>query len=319
MRLTILGNGFDIAHNLPTKLTDFRTFLRENYDYEEINDFEPTFTAPQETTVSGGDVGVPQEEVARFMDYLITTSNAEDDADNAEDILWSNLENTLGKLNPQVFLNTASEEYDEYGEYDYRNNIFNIQDIASGFSPALLEFSKLFNKWIGTIQIGNAESNAGLSKLLEKFDPCLSFNYTLTTEELYKVENITHIHGMYGDRKLILGHAPCERIETNYSIHEDAAGDMLDDFHDRLEKDTERIIRLHSNFFCEDNLSRISEVYTYGFSYSAADIPYIKEIISLIPSNTNWFINDFGEFDKYEQILVSLGFSGEIHSYTFET
>lgn len=313
MRLTILGNGFDKAHGLPTGLTKFRDFLREYYDYEEINDFDPTFTAPQETTILGGDFGVPQEEVARFMDYLVSSSDAEDDKDS----LWANLENTLGKLNPGILLDDATEDYDNEGDYDYRRNYSNIENIASGFLPSLIEFSGLFNNWIDSIQLTDVECQPEFYNLLKKFEPCLSFNYTLTAEELYGVENITHIHRICGDRKLMLGHAPCDRIESSNSIYEDAVGYTLDRFHKYLEKDTEEIIRNHSDFFCKDNLSEISEVYTYGFSYSTADIPYMKEIIRQIPSNAGWFIHNFKEEEAnvHKKILEDLGFSGEIHFY----
>lgn len=34
--LFIIGNGFDLAHSLPTKYQDFRSVLLENYPYAEI-------------------------------------------------------------------------------------------------------------------------------------------------------------------------------------------------------------------------------------------------------------------------------------------
>ncbi|MEZ5451194.1 MAG: AbiH family protein, partial [Thiothrix sp.] len=42
MDLYIIGNGFDIAHNLPTKYWDFRNFLDQVYP-EFLNQFEEAY------------------------------------------------------------------------------------------------------------------------------------------------------------------------------------------------------------------------------------------------------------------------------------
>ena len=56
------------------------------------------------------------------------------------------------------------------------------------------------------------------------------------------------------------------------------------------------------------------EVYSFGFSFSKADIPYIEYICKRLPNNCVWYLNkyDLNEYLKHKQIIKSCGFKGTI-------
>ena len=39
MNILVIGNGFDIAHGLPTQYGDFLNFIRKYYEYKDAGDF----------------------------------------------------------------------------------------------------------------------------------------------------------------------------------------------------------------------------------------------------------------------------------------
>lgn len=79
----------------------------------------------------------------------------------------------------------------------------------------------------------------------------LNFNYTRTIEQVYgiKASDICHIHGEVSSRTegIYFGNGDDEEFE---------------------------------GFF--DRLSKVNKIYSYGFSFSEVDMPYIEEIAKIV-------------------------------------
>lgn len=139
----------------------------------------------------------------------------------------------------------------------------------------------------------------------------MNFNYTNTVENLYKFNNVNHIHGTLNDEDIILGHSHINQSTTEQFL---GADDTIIALEQSLYKDTNKIICNNIDFF--GNLHDVEEVYTYGFSFSDVDMPYIAEIINNISSNATWFLHsspyEIEHKEHYVQKLKNNDFIGTI-------
>lgn len=83
---------------------------------------------------------------------------------------------------------------------------------------------------------------------------------------------------------------------------------------DTLRKPTNNIIKNNRKFF-ESLDNSISNVYSYGFSYSAVDKPYIKEIIKRLDTrNMVWHLSNYNDsLDRcnYKKTIRKCGYKGK--------
>lgn len=108
----------------------------------------------------------------------------------------------------------------------------------------------------------------------------LSFNYTSTLEEIYNVGSICHIHGIQNS-DIFFGHGNDEDYTEYYLSHYIGAEDELRELDVRLRKDTAKAIQVNKPFF-ELMQDRVKNIYSYGFSFSDVDLPYIQEICKCV-------------------------------------
>ena len=102
-KLFIIGNGFDLAHKLPTRYSDFKNYLTKNFP---IADAEYVYV-PESTINQDGDEVYNKTEVVSFLLKII--SEAEGDE-------WNNLETTLGVIEYDDFF-SPFELRDDDKEY----------------------------------------------------------------------------------------------------------------------------------------------------------------------------------------------------------
>lgn len=242
--------------------------------------------------------------------------------------LWSNLEDSLGRLNYSTFLNPYIIDMwiDNYGAYSpdaQAADFFAAVEIA--IAPTFeipRELDKRFKKWVKTLMVD------GKDRPFEMFHgdyKVLCFNYTEFIEDLYgaKADNICYIHGCRKNRKnrkpdeLILGHRPGMEEEQwdkvklkpykfkdwyKRYIMESALETATREaawYDESTTKKCEDIIKNHEHFF--DGLSDIEEVYVIGHSLSEVDYPYFKEICKR--SDAKWYIG-FHSLDDMKRFLV---------------
>ena len=239
-----------------------------------------------------------------YMETYLDTSN-----------LWSNLEESLGKLNYGIFLNPDIIDMwlDNFGAYDpdaQADDFFAAVETA--IAPTFeipRELKQRFKKWIKTLVV---ESNDRPFSMLHGDYKVLSFNYTEFIETLYgaKSNNVCYIHGCRKNRnngklsELILGHRPGMeekqwdkvrlkpfKFKDPYkryimeSALETAAREAAW-YEEETTKKCSDIIKKHLLFF--DGLTDIKDIFVIGHSLSEVDYPYFEEICK--KTNAKWYI-----------------------------
>lgn len=267
-KLFIIGNGFDLSHNLKTTYEDFHEYLRNNYNYKEN-----LFNIPESSILPDGSKKYDDDEVVTILMDLI--SQAEGIGEN-----WSDIETSLGLLDYDVYLDTYDDVYvDEDG--DDGDNLWKsaylYEDISADLNNCTVEIKELFSDWVNTIDIDNcAPKHKFLDLINVEKDIFLTFNYTTVLEDIYDVKNVFHIHGIQGGR-IIIGHGEeRENFENKYIGSEHS----LQQIHEDLKKNTNELIKTCRLF--KINFSDIDEIYSYGFSFSKVDMPYIEGICNKV-------------------------------------
>ena len=313
--LFITGNGFDIAHGIPTKYNDFRSFLIKKYPTAYKLRNEVTFIEDLENIDY-------QEFSAEILLSAIDRITGED---------WSNFEENLAYVNFNHKFPPQHYDEDEVTEEEDNELAAEYLVYVSGISSTYIECSKLWQKlfqlWIKNIQ-KNINNNIyskkeNLCNLFKENDPLFfSFNYTKTLQKLYGIKKVTHIHNQHG-QKLIFGHGK-ERAQYSDTCHDlfgtsGLSSSFLDDMLSNLKKDTSFSLKNHEYFFQKLNRD-IDHVYSYGFSYGKVDSVYIKEIIRRISPTATWFFTSFEASDKNALRIKKIklrryGFEGHFGTY----
>lgn len=312
--LFIAGNGFDVAHGIPTQYSEFRSFIIQKY---------PEALELRDEVVYLEDFGIidPNEFAAEIL------LNAMDKAAGEN---WCNFEDALAYINFDnkfPLPNHKENETDEEDQMLMQQYLLYMDMLTSGFINCSKIWQDLFRLWIkeiqSTIDRGNYQSKASLLKLFS--DPEMqffSFNYTKTLQKLYGAKKVIHIHNRVG-QKLIFGHDKSGKVglyqNMNYEDGPNISSSFLDDMVLSFKKDTASPMKKYANFFRSLNCN-IDRVYSYGFSYGKVDRVYIKEIISRISENTLWLFTEH-EAHNHEALRIKkiklrrYGFRGSFGIY----
>ncbi|MCC3866900.1 bacteriophage abortive infection AbiH family protein [Terrisporobacter mayombei] len=304
-KLFILGNGFDLNHNLKTKYEDFREYLLERYPGVD----ETPLYCIEGSMLPDGNLEYDEKEVAIFIFNLISQAEGYDNE-------WNDIEISLGKLDFGMLLEDMVEkQYDKDGDLDWSEMDFLYEIASSDFYKPTLKIKELLSDWIETIDVKNSKPNQKFKNLIDsKQDLFLNFNYTKTLEVVYKINNVFHIHGIQG-ADIVVGHnEEYDALEDEYTS---AEGNFIK-IHNALRKDTSEIINKSKVFF--NNLSHITEIYSHGFSFSEVDLPYIQEICRRIDTtNLIWYLSSYDseeEIKKYRDKIEKCGFKGIFKEFT---
>lgn len=304
--LFIIGNGFDLAHNLKTSYEDFHEYLKNEYPDAKM---DGCHNIPESKMSHHGDIYYDDEEVAGVIMEII--SEVELDGEK-----WSDLEKSLGYLD----FNNYLDNYDD-GEENEWHIAYNNEDRAVELAGALKKIPNYFSRWINTIKIDKSISQKqDFKKLIGTDSFYLNFNYTKTLENVYNVKNVCHIHGQQGE-KLLFGHGNDKDYYEEYMLRHIGSEGALGELEYYLKKDTSKAIVKHKEFF--DNIScSIDKIYSYGFSFSEVDEIYIKEICNkLLTDNVVWYLSDFENLKQrkeYIKTIKACGFHGKFDTYSIK-
>ncbi|TYS60716.1 hypothetical protein FZD47_21140 [Bacillus infantis] len=306
-KLFIIGNGFDQDHKLKTSYNDFREYLLSQHP--EINMEE--FNAPTEHYDKDGERVYDRVEVLSMLFFLINEAE-----NNTE--WWSELESSLGHLDFSPAFDYNEDILDEDGHVHYFRTANRNEDIGSGLVIPTLTIQHLFADWINNIDLNAAKVKSDFQRLVSVQDCFLSFNYTDTLEEIYKIaeDNVCHIHGKQNE-KIFFGHGNTEDQTDYYMQMYIGSEDSLNAINRQLLKNTDEAIENNLDFFDDLEKANIKEIYSYGFSFGKVDHIYLKEIFSRINTeNVMFYLNDYDYYnhDEYQQILINCGYKG-----TFDT
>lgn len=312
-KLFIIGNGFDLFHDLPTTYYDLREYFRRPIEYNDWLGVSPDayylnpivvmdnlimHTVFEDYDISEKRVVVNINKSASLNKSLNKILEKKGIPVVDRTFLWSDFEGVLGRIDFSKYLKD-----EEYGSYSIENAFGSLRSV--------------FPEWINSIDINNTIPNSNFKKLIDYTqDLFLTFNYTKVLEKIYNIpaENICHIHGECGD-KIIFGHSGLNEEDflnkNAISGFEDFAEEIFNDFI----KEDKMILRGHRNFF--ECLGDVEEIYVMGFSFSSCDLRYIDAICHITP-NASWHLNSYDSEEKrenYANVIRTFGGKGRIDSY----
>ncbi|KFE98093.1 hypothetical protein IX39_17005 [Chryseobacterium formosense] len=305
MKLFILGNGFDISHQIPCRYSDFYSYLLENR-----NDIL---------------------EVMEKFYYVESDSDLWSDFETSleEDIIYDSLKEIIGENSP----NCGSDDFSD-GDW-YTAQVY-VEDECE---ELLVNIRNGFEEWINSLDI----SDINRIYKLDKSDFYITFNYTEILERIYNIPllKIMHIHNKVGE-ELIFGHGKNSEnfnvrqalygdenafltidedgnVESGEMGHEKFAENAVDSFYDMMRKPTEKIIENNFEYF--NNLRDIDEIVVIGHSYNEIDFPYFKRISEQIGDSVNWTLCYYSDNDlqSAKEIMRQLGISTDLQSYKHST
>lgn len=281
--LYFIGNGFDIHHNLPTRYTDFRKWLRKK-DFEAYEWMRELYGVDDED--SHGNIS---DETWKW---------------------WSYFESHL--VDFEVYdeiLEIANENQVNYGADDFSEG-----DRYSGAIEAETKFENLmsrvlsyFDEWVDSIDV---EKSCNKIKIDREAD-FLTFNYTRTLERVYNIpsKRVHHIHGEAGKGNYVLGHGKSyhdieEEIRSNEPIPDAGTPEEMEEWYSsnydeayentvgstvstlsNYKKDVGKIIE--DNFGIFHEMKDVEVITIMGYSFSTIDNPYLSYIIDHASNKEN--------------------------------
>ena len=261
--LYILGNGFDIAHGISSRYSDFEYWVK----------------------TKGND---------RLIGMMnIFFSN--------EHYLWEDVETALGEYREEEIFDYCKpiEEID----YDHpMRSVAAIEDGPDWlFKTILDDFLDSFTNWVNSIDISQARQQLQFepqSKYLT-----FNYTETLEKVYGIPDDNILHIHGsraVKGDT-YIMGHnniKPDDLYDTlngEFYFEQDTKNKIIG-WMNKLHKDTSSIIRHNAYFF--RSLSEITHIVVIGHSINEVDWPYFDEVNKSVGPNALWHFHYHSSEDK---------------------
>ncbi|CAI2582240.1 hypothetical protein HW41_04180 [Apilactobacillus kunkeei] len=298
--LFIIGNGFDLSHNLNTSYNDLKKYIKimDFSLYKRINDqifigdenLWSSFESKVGTNIDFLENGLEEisQQISSVLDEAITNPDPMDG-----DVL-------MQQDNIQESINQLKEEYKE-NEYD-----------KLGFNELYYEFIKYLEDMLNVEEknISNKSKIKSIETLLRKNNNCkiLTFNYTNTLEIMYGVDKnkIKHIHGKLNEDELIFGNKInniknltddfsryIDEIRDRYnnaitssSIKDSSAiyidlSDKVDDLNDSLNMWSKDSEIYDMNLFLKSD--KIQNIYVLGHSLGEVDKDYFEELDKKYP------------------------------------
>lgn len=208
MNLFILGNGFDVAHKVESKYSDFKKFLEEYNPEIEESDMPDI-----NVYVENGKLCCDRKNAANIIWHLINSAEQKiEEAINGgtveEIVEWNHVEAAMGELDYSACYNSyfggwndEEDRPDTEAEFALKNHQHSLQ-----VAVAVLQIGDFFNAWVDQIDIKSKSIKKDFKEYVKEEDIFINFNYTEILEKLYHFKNVYHIHGKKGSQKLVFGH-----------------------------------------------------------------------------------------------------------------
>lgn len=292
MELFVIGNGFDIAHQLKTQYVHFREFIKENSEgfltqFEELYGFYPS----------------SNEELVK-------------------EYLWKEFEKKLSDIDEEIMIENGSSI--ELGlESGDTGIVDTLDDYWEDEYSFIKELQNYLYDWIKGVDINVERRTSLIDKKHNNI--YLTFNYTLVLEQLYQIESykVLHVHGSVDEEDIepVIGHGNQEKInkikekiheaENNFWEKEESIYRAVFNYYKRTLKDVRSFICLHQSFFRK--LIDVQQIHIVGTSLGEVDMPYFHKIKEHVGVNTIWNIYYYNseEIEYLKQQICSLGVSEE--------
>ena len=287
MTLYILGNGFDLAHKLPTAYWDFRTYLKSAH---------PEF-------------------LEAFEEHYDIYPSMSDEA--KKEYLWNRFESNLAYIDEDSIIESGTSI-----EMDLESGDVGIEDtLYSYFTNEYQYIQKLsvyLKEWVRTIRIRDCLPRT--SKIKDNSDDLfLTFNYTATLENVYLIrpDKVIHIHGSLRDYTPdpVIGHGNKMRIDRISKKIEEAESlfdekwvsicRVVRDYYSTTLKNTDK----YSGCLERIRRSQPNEIIVVGHSLDGIDLPYFTLIDNYTDNKNIWTIVVHRDKEKLKLVnsLVTAG------------
>lgn len=191
-RLTIIGNGFDLGHELPTL---FDQFVESNSSI-----YKSKYGVFQNDHNSWNQIESKYEEL--LCEIMESRS-------------WQDITEEVERILGEYGLN-------DYGEVDFYNYDFEAYDEElekiSNFIRLLEDFEKDFLRYLrlkcNDKELKKYVARKAIAKIIDKSDTIITFNYTHTAEVLYRAKNVIHIHGDI-DENISIGSGALDKAKNS--------------------------------------------------------------------------------------------------------
>jgi len=285
-RLYIIGNGFDVHHQIKSKYSDFK-----NYVEEQDND------------------------LYELLEKYFNT-----------DELWSDFEETLAYIDTDTITDDASNFLVSYGADDWSDAYHHDYqyEIEQALDLVTVKLRTHFTNWILQLDIPNShQANIDVNSIFLNFNytNTLEQVYEIPQDRIIYIHN----KAVDKDSILILGHSRGFEENDSFSKEDDEdtdprvaqGNDLLDDYFKQTYKDTDTIIHENSSFF--NNLGEIEEVYILGHSMSQVDIKYFQIIKSKVAENAQWTMSYYSENEKNKKEIIASGLGIKSSNFILKT
>ena len=259
--LIIIGNGFDLAHNIKSSYWDFREWLYKNGNTKLVN----------------------------MMDVFFS---------NERDV-WSGIEQAFGEYDEEAILDDCrpDEEFDI--EHSLSSSARVEDSPMAFFQPVLEEFKDAFEEWVDNIDINGIKNVYHLDPLCRYLT--FNYTDTLETRYGIPINQIAHIHGSrLNNEEYVVGHNNPRNLSDAWDedglIFEQQAHENIISWMNGFVKDYESNITNHKEFF--NGLFGVKQIITYGHSMAKVDWPYFAEIIKIVGINVPWRVSCFSMDDR---------------------
>lgn len=250
--LYIVGNGFDIHHDVPSQYKAFGQFLKrvDSYTYDQLE---------------------------RYFDV------------NKD--FWNTFETQLAEIDTDLLFDDAAsclasygdDDWSDAGHHDYE---YELEQVVEAISSKL---QLRFSEWVRQLIIPPPALISSKLLPLRTDARYLTFNYTDTLQRLYGIKDtsVLHIHGAAtcANEQLILGHGWKRSAADSFNSAIDVefadvriigGNEIVDHYFTKTFKPTARVIEKHQHFF--ESLSNIKKIFIMGHSLSSVDLPYMLEL-----------------------------------------
>lgn len=252
--LYIIGNGFDMAHDLPTSYEHFHQWLLDNGHKSFARDIETLYPDVKDTKGR-----------------------------------WCDVESALGRISLK-----QAVEYDLYhqecpDEIREENSSHDAYRCGENLKSVIYVLPHLLKEWAISISINGILPVFELYNDAR----FLSFNYTKTLEDVYEinVDNILHIHETEDKNKPLVvgcGEALFDKDNDCTSERDDVDVQIIRNILSHGKKPVEAILKEPIPKTWLENLGEVSSVIVYGHSCSKVDKPYFETVAKCIKKDAFW-------------------------------
>lgn len=355
MNILVIGNGFDLAHGLPTRYDDFLNFVEEFIEYKVTNEcnmrFLDYFKSLNETNINLYDQIDGLIEDNRWLNYFLTLR---ENKVLLNKLTWIDFESEISKViktfdeyrnklisekvfeNEQMRIDEHSfdvlhyilEKKEKIIQIDCLLSLENIRELKEELITDLNRLIRCLEIYLDDYVRKNYFDKLQKIKFIEalKIDKILTFNYTNTYEHVYGKSNINfdYIHGKADIKhnlnscNLVLGiDEYLGENEKNSNIE----FIQFKKFFQRIYKGTGCLYKDWIKFYTEQKgktpkILHELNLYFIGHSLDVTDKDILKELILFDEANTTIYYHNQEALGRMIANLVKVIGEDELISRT---